>query len=397
MKNHHSFFATCPKNLEGLLENELKALGAENSKQTVAGVNFTGDITLAYRVCLWSRIANRVLLPLTKAPVKNAETLYHAVQKIDWLAHMEPNSTFLVDFAGTSAALKNTQFCAQKVKDAIVDQIRDKTGIRPTIDKEKPQIRVNGYLQHDVVTISFDLSGESLHRRGYRGSVGKAPIKENLAAAILARTNWLELAQQGKPLLDPMCGTGTILIEAAMLAADFAPGLLRKTFGFTYWKQHQKELWDKLWQEAKERRQQGIENLSAEIRGYDANPRAIGSAQVNIERAGLDDCIAVIVKELSKFTPPTHHGKQVGIIVTNPPYGERLGEVDELVTLYRDFGAILRKNFLGWEVAMLTANPDFGKHMGIRAYKQYSFFNGAIPCKLLLFKIEESWFVSNSR
>ncbi|MCL5260782.1 MAG: hypothetical protein M1561_03745 [Gammaproteobacteria bacterium] len=209
---------------------------------------------------------------------------------------------------------------------------------------------------------------------------------------MLYRANWPELAKIGKPLLDPMCGSGTILIEAALMAADIAPGLLHKKFGFDHWLQHEKTTWQKLWAEAMERRRIGIEALNAEIRGYDADPQVIRAARFNIQRAGLDDCIAVVVKELNNFTPPTHHGNQKGIIVTNPPYGERL-KINALNNLYKNFGNILRERFADWQVAMLTGNPELGKTMGIRAHKQYNFFNGPIPCKLLLFRIENQFFV----
>lgn len=391
------FFATCPKNLEGLLEEELKQLGIHQTKQTIAGVSFSGEIELAYRACLWSRLANRILLPIKEIPVKTAKDLYSGIKSIDWLKHMLPTNTFLIDFAGMSGEINNTHFGAQKVKDAVVDQIRDKTGTRPEVAKENPEIRINVYLKHDNATIYLDLSGESLHRRGYRSSTGVAPIKENLAAAILLRANWIEFAKNGKPLLDPMCGSGTILIEAAMMACDIAPGLLHKSFGFEHWLQHRKDIWQKLLTEAKARREVGIENLTAEIRGYDSSPRMIRAAEENIKRAGLDDCIAVIVKDLNKFTPPTHYGNQYGVIVTNPPYGERLDSVEKLIPLYGEFGKVLREKFMGWEVVMITGNPDLGKNMGIRAHKQYNFFNGAIPCKLLMFKIAEEWFVKTPK
>lgn len=384
-----TFFATCPKNLEGLLETELQQLGAKHTKQTVAGVTFDGSLELAYRACLWSRLANRILLPLKKVAAPTADALYAGAKSINWLEHMQASNTFAVDFAGTSKAINNTFFGAQKIKDAIVDHIRAKTNTRPDVDKNHPQIRINVYLHNDIATICLDLSGESLHRRGYRTNAGKAPLKENLAAAILYRANWLEFAKQGMPLLDPMCGSGTILIEAAMMAADFAPGLLRNTFGFNHWLQHQPALWNKLHQEATDRRVVGIENLTAEIRGYDVKPFMVKTAQTNAETAGLDDCIAVIVKEMARFTPPTHHGNKIGLIVTNPPYGERLGDVEQLTQLYSDFGKILRERFQNWEVAVLTGNPDLGRHLKLHAHKQYSFFNGAIPCKLLLFKIEK--------
>lgn len=376
-------FATCPKNLEGLLEDELKNLGAKYTKQTVAGVKFSGDLALAYRACLWSRLANRILLPLGEFKADDAESLYRGAQSINWLEHLKPDGSLIIDFAGTSSTIKHSHFGALKVKDAIVDQIRNKTGIRPDIAKEQPDLRVNVYLYNNVATISIDLSGDSLHKRYYRTDAGEAPLKENLAAAILYRSKWLEFARQGKPLLDPMCGSGTILIEAAMMALDCAPGLKRKNFGFSKWLKHDNLTWQNLLQEARIRLAIGTKALTAEIRGYDCDPRMITIAKRNIANAGLADIIDVTFKEVHKFTPPTHHGNQYGIIVTNPPYGVRLNHGD-VVKFYQDFGRVLKERFSNWQVAMLTANPELGKAMGIHSHKQYSFFNGAIACKLIL-------------
>jgi 23S rRNA (guanine2445-N2)-methyltransferase / 23S rRNA (guanine2069-N7)-methyltransferase len=387
-----TFFATCPKNLEGLLEEELIALGARQTKQTVAGVKFVGDLALAYRCCLWSRLANRILLPLSEFNAANATALYDGVYKIKWLEHLRSTDSLIVDFAGTSPNIKNSHFGALKVKDAIVDQIRKATGVRPNINKENPDLRINVYLYNDTATVSIDLSGDSLHRRGYRDEAGMAPLKENLAAAILYRSKWLEFAKQGKPLLDPMCGSGTILIEAAMMARDYAPGLLRQSFGFSNWLHHQPHIWKNLWNEAQERQYLGAKQLNAEIRGYDTDPKMVGIARRNIANANLENTIDVTVKEINKFTPPTHHGNQYGIIVTNPPYGERLCNIPDLTQFYRDFGSVLRERFLNWEMAMLTGNPELGKALGVHSHKQYNFFNGTIPCKLLMFHLNETNF-----
>lgn len=386
-----NLFATCPKNLEGLLEDELKSLGAKYTKQTVAGVKFSGDLALAYRACLWSRIANRILLPLGEFNAEDAEALYRGVQSIDWLEHIKLDGSFIIDFAGTSETLKHSHFGALKVKDAIVDQIRDKTGLRPDIDKDNPDLRINVYLYNNVATISIDLSGESLHKRFYRTDAGEAPLKENLAAAVLCRSKWLEFAKQGKPILDPMCGSGTILIEAAMMALDCAPGLNRMSFGFSKWLKHDNLIWQNLLQEARIRLAIGTKALKSEIRGYDCDPRMITIAKRNIANAGFTGIIDVMYKEVSKFTPPTHHGNQYGIIVTNPPYGVRLHS-DDILKFYQDFGQVLKERFVNWQVAMLTANPELGKALGIHSHKQYSFFNGAIACKLILLDLVETNF-----
>jgi 23S rRNA (guanine2445-N2)-methyltransferase / 23S rRNA (guanine2069-N7)-methyltransferase len=384
-----NFFATCPKSLEGLLEQELVALGATKTKQTVAGVNFQGDLACSYRVCLWSRLANRVLLPLKKIPVENAHRLYKGVRTIRWLEHLSPNGSLLVDFAGKSKTIIHTHFGAQKVKDAIVDQIRDETGERPSVKKENPDLRINVYLHHDVATVSLDLSGESLHRRGYRIQGGTAPLKENLAAAILYRANWLEIAKQNGSLIDPMCGSGTILIEAALMAADIAPGLLRQSFGFQKWLQHDAKIWESLWNEAQQRKVKGLKNLP-QIHGYDIDGKVIKQAENNIQYAGLTDYIKVSIAELEQLSKP--EGATTGLVITNPPYGERMGDETTLIPLYQQLGTKLKDEFKGWQVAVLTGNPELGKKMGLRARKQYAFFNGPIACKLLLFSVEDDWF-----
>ena len=223
--------------------NELRQLEALDVKETRAGVGFRGDLVTAYRVCLWSRIANRVLLPVKSFPAADPEELYNGVLAIDWTEHLTVDSTLAVDFSTVQSAISHSQFGAQKVKDAICDQFRHETGERPSVDRQLPDLRVNVFLHRDKATVNIDLSGDSLHRRGYRLEGAGAPLKENLAAAILMRAGWAEIAGQGGALVDPMCGSGTLPIEAAMIAADIAPGLLRAYWGFNGWKQHDVDCW----------------------------------------------------------------------------------------------------------------------------------------------------------
>jgi 23S rRNA (guanine2445-N2)-methyltransferase / 23S rRNA (guanine2069-N7)-methyltransferase len=233
------------------------------------------------------------------------------------------------------------------------------------------------------VTVSLDISGESLHRRGYRTGQGTAPIKENLAVALLLRANWPAMAAEGGALLDPMCGSGTLIIEGAMMAADIAPGMLREHYGFDQWIQHDAELWQSLIDEAHQRKATGLENLELDIRGYDANPRVLEYTTQNIENAGLDGHIRLAHKPIDQFGKPT---AERGLLLTNPPYGERLGEVDELIPLYQKLGTVLQKNFQGWRAAIFTGNVDLGRETDLSPTKQYSLFNGTIPCKLLVFE-----------
>lgn len=389
----YQLFATVPKGLELLLVDELKQLGATDAAEKLAGVSFTGDISLAYKVCLWSRLANRVLLKLSESPAATPEALYTALQTVTWGEHIDPAGTFAVHFVSSQSTITHTLFGAQKAKDAIVDQMREKYGTRPSVDKLQPNVSVYVYLHRDIATIYLDLSGESLHRRGYRLGGGAAPLKENLAAGILIRAGWPAIAKENGTLLDPMCGSGTLLIEGALMAADIAPGLLRHYFGFIGWQKHEPAVWKKLLTEAKQRREVGIKNVPI-IVGYDQDPVAIKIAFENIERAGLHGKIHVEKRELDVFAPKA---KEVpGLVVTNPPYGERLGEEQALQPLYLTLGNRLKEAFPGWRAAVFTGNPDLGKQMGLRAQKYYALFNGAIACKLLLFTVQPEYFVDRT-
>lgn len=388
-----NLFATTPKGLELLLVEELRALGAENPREKLAGVAFTGDITLAYKACLWSRLANRILLELAKIPASSPEELYAAVKTIAWDQHVAPEGTLAVHFVTAQSNITHSLFGAQKVKDAIVDQLREKYGVRPSIAREQPNIQVYVYLYRNMATISLDLSGESLHKRSYRLAGGAAPLKENLAAAILLRAGWPAIAKTGGTLLDPMCGSGTLLVEGALMAGDIAPGLARDYFGFLGWKQHKPNIWQTLMSDAKERAQQGMLSLPVMV-GYDQDSDAIKAAFANIERAGMLSKIHVEKRELATFVPRAN--MTPGLVVTNPPYGERLGEIEALQPLYTLLGECLKQHFVGWKAAVLTGHASLGKQMGLRAERYYALYNGALPCQLLLFTIQPDFFVDRS-
>ncbi|GAB2590621.1 bifunctional 23S rRNA (guanine(2069)-N(7))-methyltransferase RlmK/23S rRNA (guanine(2445)-N(2))-methyltransferase RlmL [Nitrincola alkalisediminis] len=378
-----SYFVTCPKGLEALLLDEINALGAISAKQTVAGVACEGDKTLGYRLCLESRLASRVLLRLAEAPAATPDALYDLVQSIDWLELMRPSGTLSVDFNGRSDAINNTHFGALKVKDAIVDQIRGATGQRPSIEKQQPDIRVNVHLAKGQATVSLDMSGESLHRRGYRQQAGEAPMKENLAAAVLLRAGWNKDVFDA--VLDPMCGSGTLLIEAAMIAANIAPGLYRHQFGFTHWLTHDRGLWKELCDEAHAKAEAGKVALTAQFYGFDQDEKVLHKAKENIRRAGLSAFIRVELSELSGLQCPQDIEK--GLLVTNPPYGERLGETENLMCLYQLLGQQLRSQFEGWRAAVFTSNPDLCKVMKLKAQRSYQLFNGALESRLFLYEV----------
>ena len=386
----HQFFATTPKAMEDILASELRELGAGQVKTTVAGVYFEGDLGTAYRVCLWSRIASRVLLQLSNFTVSSQDDLYAGVKRINWLEHLSPSSSFSVTFnLKNSTAITNSHFGALKVKDAIVDQMRAKFQTRPNIDTEQPDIRVNLNLNKDQATLSLDLSGDSLHRRGYRDATIKAPIKENLAAALLIRSGWPGIAEQGGTLLDPMCGSGTLLIEGAMIAAGIAPGLLRRYYGFLGWKQHRSDIWQKLVDEAEQRKTEGLAKLPV-IAGFDRDKRHLGTAHAHIINAGFKDKIQLECRNISAASPQPDW--RPGLVICNPPYGERLGSEEETARLYQTFGETLKNQFLHWQAALIISQPELGFRLGIRSLKPVTFYNGAIECRLLRMKIEERAF-----
>ena len=394
------YFATCPKGLESLLLEEIKALGADAAKETVAGVTFSGDHSFVYQVCLWSRLANKVLLPIATVDADDEKDLYKAVAALPWDQHFHSHNTFKVDFVGTNRTIRNTQFGAVRVKDGIVDRFQILEDQRPSVDRENPDIIINVRLHRGKAQISLDLAGESLHRRGYRGRQGAAPLKENLAVAILLRAGWPALAEEGGYLIDPMCGSATFLIEAVMLAADIAPGLLRVNrrdmqWGFTHWKFFDYEAWNGCLSDAKKRRQQGLEKLrkqGAEYRGYDADWRVLQAAMANIETAGLQEFVRVLERPIENFTKPTHKPMHKGLVICNPPYGERLGEEEDLMPLYKTLGDVLKTQFVNWQAAIITSNTELAKKVGISARKKYKFYNGKLLAELLLFNINEENF-----
>ena len=396
MSDRFELFLTCPKGLEGLLAEEATALGLEETREHTSAVRGMADMETAYRLCLWSRLGNRVLLVLKRFAMKDAEDLYHGVLDVEWQDHLLPDGTLAVEFSGHGSGIDNTHFGALKVKDAIVDKLRTPSGERPSVDKLNPDLRVHLRLDRGEAILSLDLSGHSLHQRGYRLQQGAAPLKENLAAAILIRAGWPRIAAEGGALADPMCGVGTFLVEAAMIAADIAPNLKRTRWGFSAWLGHVPAMWRKLHDEALARAEAGLAKTPAWIRGYEADPRLIQPARNNVERAGLSDWIKVYQGEVATFEPRPDQN-QKGLVICNPPYGERLGDEASLLYLYQNLGERLRQACLNWEAAVFTGAPDLGKRMGIRSHKQYSFWNGALPCKLLLIKVLPDQFVTGER
>lgn len=387
MQTQRTFFVSAPKHLGSLLADELGQLGVAGAVETRGGARFVGTLAEAYRVCLWSRVANRVLLPLASFPAQGTDDLYAGALEITWEDHLDASRTFAVHVDGQADDVKHTRFAALRVKDALADRFMRRRGQRPSVDVEQPDLRVHVYVHQGQAVVSLDLSGTSLHRRGYRREGTAAPLKENLAAAILLRAGWPEIAAAGGALLDPMCGSGTLVIEGALIAADIAPGWLRERFGFMGWLQHDPDSWRELRAEAEARRAAGLSRLGA-LRGYDQNPSAIRVALEDLERAGLAGRAHFERRELADCWPGRAEDR--GLVVVNPPYGERLGESSELPALYARLGSVLRERFQGWQAAVFTGNPELGKQMGLRAHRLHRLYNGPIECVLLHLRIEPS-------
>ncbi|MGS2716633.1 bifunctional 23S rRNA (guanine(2069)-N(7))-methyltransferase RlmK/23S rRNA (guanine(2445)-N(2))-methyltransferase RlmL [Eionea flava] len=406
----YQFYAACPKGLEGLLLEELTALQVESPRETMGGVHFSGDLTTAYRCCLWSRLANKVLLPLTTVEFTNDQELYDGVLAIPWEEHLAEEGSFKVDFIGTNDIIRNSQFGAVRIKDGIVDRFRERTSQRPSIQKDTPDLLLNvklikagstkNHSRKDCVHISIDLSGQSLHRRGYRTKQGLAPLKENIAAALLLRAQWPMVAQQeNTALIDPMCGSGTLLIEGILMAADIAPGIFRQRWGFSRWLKFNASDWQPLIDDALARQEQGLQAIKArgiECRGYDEDWHVLRAAESNIALAGLHDVIRVSHKAVEELKQPSHMPISTGLVICNPPYGERLGEEQALLPVYRQLGAALHTEFMGWKAAVFTANTRLAKNMGVRARKKYKLFNGNLATELLCFDINEQAIVKQS-
>jgi len=388
----YNLFATAPRGSVALLADELRFLNADNIREHPGGVDFSGNLEIAYRACLWLRTANRVLLPIMDFTATNPEAIYEAATALTWEDHLNPTGSFAVEVAGQAPGINHSHYAALRVKDAIVDQFRTRLGVRPQIDLAYPDIRIHLYLQeNNSVRLSIDLSGNSLHQRGYRRDGGGiAPLKENLAAAILIRAGWPALARDGATLFDPLCGSATLLIEGAFISSDRAPGLRRDYWGFNGWLGHIPALWKRIYAEAEERFLIGVKQIPP-IWGYDAAPSMIRIARANIAAAGLANYIKLEVRELVDFpSAPT----VTGLVITNPPYGERLGEGNELAGLYARLGEIFRNQFLNWEAAIFTSDLALAKQLRIRAWKIHPMNNGALDCNLLRFHLTPEWWMN---
>ncbi len=376
------WIATAPVGASSVLAEELAAFGATDIRERSHDVKFQGTLEVGYRACLWSRTATRILLSLGSVEAGTTEVLFEGLKRFDWREHLGPGATLACDSSGGNAAIRHTIYGSQLLKDAVCDNLRESTGERPVIRPERPDVLLHLHVEGPTALVSVDFSGESLHRRGYRTEGGRAPLKENVAAAVLLRAGWAQIAAGGGQLVDPMCGSGTFLTEAALIASDAAPAFDREYFGFLGWRGHDAALWQRLRDEASVRRAAHPPRRS--IVGSDIDSDAVRMAIANAAQAGVADWVHIEKRPLESVTPPPG---PAGLVVANPPYGERIGADSQLPLLYAELGRLLRERFQGWQAAILTGDPPLARHLGIYAKRTHRVFNGTIECRLLRFDL----------
>lgn len=373
----HTYFATCAPGLEAVLHAEARELELAKVERQVGGVRFEGRLQDAWRANLWLRTAVRVLLRLSRFEAADANALYAGVQRIDWREWIAPGATIAISAQTKESALDHSQFVEQRVKDAIVDQLRAATGARPSVDKDAPDVLVHVHIWRERCTLSIDTSGDSLHKRGWRRFQGRAPLAETLAAGIVQLSGWDRRA----PLVDPFCGSDTILIEAALWAGNVAPGLFRERFGFEKLPGHDAARWQALREEA---RGQGVVPKKLVLLGLERDAATAKSALENVQAAGLAGRIAIEndAAETYGYKPGWN-----AWMVTNPPYGERVGDERALEGLYKRFGARLAERCGGWHLALLSGNPKLARALGLPIQQRTALKNGSIDCELLALEI----------
>lgn len=380
------FFATTAKGVIDPLVRELEGLGYTHLERTASGVMFDTNWRGCYRANLESRLASRILKPLLDFPAYQPEDIYNHVMKHDFTKYIAPEQTIAVDAAVMDCMLRDQRFVALKAKDAIVDQFREKFGVRPNVEKENPDLRIwiRGFKNR--FHLSLDTSGASLNQRGYRKEAGEAPLKENLAAALIRLALWDEKT----PIIDPMCGSGTILIEAALMLNKVAPGATRSRFGFQKLKNYDQQEWDSVVDEAIAHENNSEEPTQPILFGYDIDRKMIQIAKANAKRAGVDHLIQFKYSPVSTLAPPEELNGQIGLIITNPPYAVRLGDEELLRDVYRDLGFTLRQRFQGWNAYILSGNKDLIQDMKLKASQKIFIFNGNIECRYLKYEIRRT-------
>lgn len=369
------FFATCPRGLEAQLAGELGAAGATRTEAVPGGVGFAGSWETCYRANLWSRIATRILWRVAHGPYKREEDIYRLAHGVPWHERFAVRRTLRVYMTAIRSPLKSIDFITLRIKDAVCDRFRAETGERPSVDTAEPNVRIHAFLTDSEATLYLDTSGEPLYKRGYKYASVEAPLKENLAAGILQLAGW----QPGSPLLDPMCGSGTFLLEAALMAHDIAPGLARK-FGFFRLDNFDAALWQKLLTEAEGRKKPVVPQP---IFGSDVSQDQVERARQNLAAAGMHECVRLECADMLVRAAPAPEG----VLVANPPYGVRLEEAERLAAFYPKLGDALKQRFAGWRCYFISADPQLPKLIGLKASKRTPLFNGALECRLLEYKI----------
>ena len=375
--NEKSLVITCGGGLEEFLSSEIQQITGSACESVQGGVTCEASLENIYKICMWSRIASRVLLPVVEFPYKNEQDLYDRLRQVHWQEHFTHTNTLAISTSSDASVQANTQFLTYRTKDAVVDYFKHFQGARPNIDTRNPDVRIHLHLGKQLVSVSLDLSGEPLHKRGYRVAQNEAPMKETLAASLLMSVGW---PGNHKQLVDPMCGSGTLLIEAAMMQANMAPGLIRKRFGFEKWALHSDAAWNQIVDDAIKADQS--ETFDFSIKGFDSDGDSIQAALKNIEAAGLEGSIHVERRELSKFALHEAASKAGGVLVCNPPYGERLDKNSQLMYLYRAMGRILQTYCMGWKSAIITNQVEFADALQLDNPLTYKVFNGPIRCVL---------------
>ena len=367
-----AFFASCPRGLEELLLQELSSFGGKELKQTPGGIAFSGTWEICYRANLWSRIASRILWRVADFPYKNENDLYAAAKAVDWPQYFAVRKKIRVNVTAQKSPLKSLEFATLKVKDAVCDRFRDKLGSRPDVDRAAPDVRIHVFLEEAKGVLYLDTSGEALFKRGWRMDIADAPLRENLAAGILMMTGW----KFDQPLLDPMCGGGTLLSEAAAMARGRAPGA-KRAFAF-----EKLEIFDgKLWERIKSERT--VAPVEPRLYGSDTDPEALKAARRNLGAAGVERWVKLEQADVLERAAP----EPSGVMVANPPYGERIGSPEELAALYPKLGDALKKKFAGWNCFFFTADQRMAKLIRLQPSRRTPLWNGAIECRLYEFRI----------
>lgn len=369
------YFATCPRGLEAQLVEELTAVGASQAEAVAGGVGFSGTWETCYRANLWSRLATRILWRVAQGPYRREEDIYRLAHDVPWHDRFSVRRTLRVYMTAIRCPLKSLDFITLRIKDAVCDRFRAETGERPSVDTAGPDVRIHAFLSDREATLYLDTSGEPLYKRGFKYASVEAPLKENLAAGILRLAGW----QPGTPLLDPMCGSGTFLLEAALMAHDVAPGLARK-FGFFRLANFDAALWQKLLTEAETRMKPAAPQP---IFGSDISQDQLERARQNLAAAGMHESVTLELADLLLRSPPAPEG----VLVANPPYGVRLEETEQLAAFYPQLGDALKRRFAGWRCYFISADPQMPKLIGLKASRRTPLFNGALECRLLEYKI----------